>query len=130
MLLVHHIINCHPIEYNSNPRRNIFTAITQLSLVLIFEPAKVWCLGFLNWFGFFDLCFFRSPVVIILSLFSLIYGIYFLFFPFHFANLTEAKHINIAWLRSIGASITGLLFIGIFNTKGLLLWTRLSDVSV
>tara|TARA_B100000945_G_scaffold242392_1_gene198517 strand:+ start:269 stop:652 length:384 start_codon:yes stop_codon:yes gene_type:complete len=51
--------------------------------------------------------------LLILSLFSLIYGIYFLFFPFHFANLTEAKHINIAWLRSIGASITGLLFIGI-----------------
>ena len=51
--------------------------------------------------------------LLILSLFSLIYGIYFLFFPFHFANLTEAKYINIAWLRSIGASITGLLFIGI-----------------
>ena len=50
--------------------------------------------------------------LLILSLFSLIYGIYFLFFPLNFALLTNAEITNIAWLRNIGASITGLLFIG------------------
>ena len=52
--------------------------------------------------------------LLVLSLFSLIYGVYFLFFPYSFANLTAADKINIAWLRNIGASITGLLFIGLF----------------
>ena len=60
--------------------------------------------------------------LLILSLFSLIYGVYFLFFPFNFVDLTEAKYTNIAWLRNIGAAITGLLFIGLFsiylNPKG------------
>ena len=51
--------------------------------------------------------------LLVLSFFSLIYGIYFLFFPFHFVNITVAEDINIAWLRNIGASITGLLFIGL-----------------
>ena len=51
--------------------------------------------------------------LLVLSLFSLIYGVYFLFFPFNFVVLTEADKINIAWLRNIGASITGLLFIGL-----------------
>ena len=51
--------------------------------------------------------------LLVLSLFSLIYGFYFLFFPFNFATLTQADHINIAWLRNIGASITGLLFFGL-----------------
>jgi len=51
--------------------------------------------------------------LLVLSLFSLIYGIYFLFFPFHFVSITVAEEINIAWLRNIGASITGLLFIGL-----------------
>ncbi len=51
--------------------------------------------------------------LLFLSLFSLIYGIYFLLFPYNFANLTEANYINIAWLRNIGASITGLLFLGL-----------------
>ena len=49
-----------------------------------------------------------------ISIFSLIYGVYFLFFPFNFVSITAAEQINIAWLRNIGASITGLLFIGLF----------------
>ena len=52
--------------------------------------------------------------LLVLSIFSLIYGVYFLFFPFNFVNITAAEEINIAWLRNIGASITGLLFIGLF----------------
>ena len=52
--------------------------------------------------------------LLVLSLFSLIYGVYFLFYPFSFVSLTEANDINVAWLRNIGASITGLLFIGLF----------------
>ena len=52
--------------------------------------------------------------LLILSIFSLIYGIYFLFFPLNFVSITAAEEINIAWLRNIGASITGLLFIGLF----------------
>ena len=51
--------------------------------------------------------------LLVLSLFSLIYGLYFLFFPYNFVNLTEANQINVAWLRNIGASITGLLFLGL-----------------
>ena len=51
--------------------------------------------------------------LLILSIFSLIYGVYFLFFPFNFVNITSAEETNIAWLRNIGASITGLLFIGL-----------------
>ena len=51
--------------------------------------------------------------LLILSIFSLIYGIYFLFFPLNFVSITSAEEINIAWLRNIGASITGLLFIGL-----------------
>ena len=51
--------------------------------------------------------------LLVLSIFSLIYGVYFLFFPSNFVNLTAAEETNIAWLRNIGASITGLLFIGL-----------------
>ena len=60
--------------------------------------------------------------ILFLSIFSLIYGIYFLFFPYSFVNLTVAETNNIAWLRNLGGAITGLLFIGLFmiflNTKG------------
>ncbi len=52
--------------------------------------------------------------LLLLSFFSLIYGVFFLIFPFNFVVLTEAEFTNIAWLRSIGAAITGLLFIGLF----------------
>ena len=52
--------------------------------------------------------------LLILSIFSLIYGVYFLLFPYNFVRITAAEEINIAWLRNIGASITGLLFIGLF----------------
>ena len=51
--------------------------------------------------------------LLILSIFSLIYGVYFLIFPLNFVIITDAQEINIAWLRNIGASITGLLFIGL-----------------
>ena len=51
--------------------------------------------------------------LLVLSIFSLIYGVYFLFFPLNFVSMTAAEEINIAWLRNIGASITGLLFIGL-----------------
>ena len=51
--------------------------------------------------------------LLILSIFSLIYGVYFLIFPLNFVIITDAEEINIAWLRNIGASITGLLFIGL-----------------
>jgi len=51
--------------------------------------------------------------LLVLSIFSLIYGVYFLVFPFNFVNITNAEEINVAWLRNIGASITGLLFIGL-----------------
>ena len=52
--------------------------------------------------------------LLVLSIFSLIYGVYFLFFPYNFVGITAAEEVNIAWLRNIGASITGLLFIGLF----------------
>ncbi len=51
--------------------------------------------------------------LLILSIFSLIYGVFFLFFPYSFVLITSAQEINVAWLRNIGASITGLLFIGL-----------------
>ena len=51
--------------------------------------------------------------LLVLSIFSLVYGVYFLLFPFNFVNITSAEETNIAWLRNIGASITGLLFIGL-----------------
>ncbi len=60
--------------------------------------------------------------ILFISIFSLIYGIYFLFFPYSFVNLTVAEKTNIAWLRNLGGAITGLLFVGLFmiylNTKG------------
>ena len=37
----------------------------------------------------------------------------FFFAPNFFAEITEADKINIAWLRNIGASISGLLFVGL-----------------
>tara|TARA_Y100000768_G_C23781002_1_gene587987 strand:+ start:104 stop:487 length:384 start_codon:yes stop_codon:yes gene_type:complete len=52
--------------------------------------------------------------ILVLSFFSLFYGLYFLFFPYNFAALTNAEDTNIAWLRNIGGSITGLLFFGLF----------------
>ncbi|MDC2992460.1 hypothetical protein OAZ22_02085, partial [Pelagibacteraceae bacterium] len=51
--------------------------------------------------------------ILILSIFSLLYGVYFLFFPYNFATLTNAEDTNIAWLRNIGGAITGLLFFGL-----------------
>ena len=60
--------------------------------------------------------------ILFLSIFSLIYGIYFLIFPYSFVILTVAENTNIAWLRNLGGAITGLLFIGLLmiylNTKG------------
>jgi hypothetical protein len=55
---------------------------------------------------------FRSSLILI-ALFSLIYGLIFLLIPNFFVELSEAKQINVAWLRNIGASITGVLFLGL-----------------
>ena len=47
-----------------------------------------------------------------ISILSLLYGILFLFLPYLFVDISVAKITNIAWLRSIGASIIGVLFFG------------------
>ena len=51
--------------------------------------------------------------LIFISLFSLLYGLLFFFIPHFCADLTKAEHTNIAWLRNVGASICGLLFLGL-----------------
>ncbi|MDC0232429.1 hypothetical protein OAJ95_00695 [Pelagibacteraceae bacterium] len=51
--------------------------------------------------------------LIAISIFSLLYGLVFFLTPNFFAEITEADKINIAWLRNIGASIAGVLFIGL-----------------
>ena len=51
--------------------------------------------------------------LLVISIFSLFYGLVFFLTPNFFANLTDAETINIAWLRNIGASICGLLFLGL-----------------
>ena len=49
----------------------------------------------------------------IIAIFSLLYGLIFFFAPYYFAELTQAETTNIAWLRNIGASICGVLFLGL-----------------
>ena len=51
--------------------------------------------------------------LLLISIFSLLYGLVFSFAPFYFAELTQAEPTNIAWLRNIGASICGVLFLGL-----------------
>ena len=51
--------------------------------------------------------------LIFISLFSLLYGLVFFFTPSFFINLTQAETTNLAWLRNIGASICGVLFLGL-----------------
>ena len=51
--------------------------------------------------------------LLLISIFSLFYGLFFLFIPNIFADLTQAETTNLAWLRNIGASISGVLFIGL-----------------
>ena len=51
--------------------------------------------------------------LILISLFSLIYGLVFFMAPNFFAEITQAEKTNIAWLRNIGASISGVLFVGL-----------------
>ena len=51
--------------------------------------------------------------LLLISIFSLLYGLVFSFIPYFFAELTQAEHTNIAWLRNIGASICGVLFLGL-----------------
>ena len=51
--------------------------------------------------------------LLLISIFSLIYGLVFSFAPYFFAELTQAEPTNIAWLRNIGASICGVLFLGL-----------------
>ena len=54
----------------------------------------------------------RSSLIFI-ALFSLIYGLVFLIIPNFFVELTQAEPVNVAWLRNIGASISGVLFLGL-----------------
>ena len=51
--------------------------------------------------------------LLLISIFSLLYGLVFFFAPNFFAELTLAEPTNIAWLRNIGASICGILFLGL-----------------
>jgi len=51
--------------------------------------------------------------LLLISIFSLLYGLVFSFAPYFFAELTQAETTNIAWLRNIGASICGVLFLGL-----------------
>ena len=51
--------------------------------------------------------------LITISVFSLLYGLVFLLTPNFFAEMTRADKTNIAWLRNIGAAISGVLFIGL-----------------
>jgi hypothetical protein len=51
--------------------------------------------------------------LLLISIFSLLYGLVFFFSPYFFAELTLAEPTNIAWLRNIGASICGVLFLGL-----------------
>ena len=51
--------------------------------------------------------------LLLISIFSLLYGLVFSFAPYFFAELTQADPTNIAWLRNIGASICGVLFFGL-----------------
>ena len=51
--------------------------------------------------------------LLLISIFSLLYGLVFFFAPYFFAELTMAEPTNIAWLRNIGASICGVLFLGL-----------------
>ena len=51
--------------------------------------------------------------LVLISIFSLLYGLVFFLAPNFFAEITEAEKTNIAWLRNIGASISGVLFIGL-----------------
>ena len=51
--------------------------------------------------------------LIAISIFSLLYGLVFFLTPNFFAEITRADKTNIAWLRNIGAAISGVLFIGL-----------------
>ena len=51
--------------------------------------------------------------LIAISIFSLLYGLMFFLTPNYFAEITETDKTNIAWLRNIGASISGVLSIGL-----------------
>ena len=51
--------------------------------------------------------------LLLISIFSLLYGLVFSFAPYFFAELTQAEATNIAWLRNMGASISGVLFVGL-----------------
>ena len=51
--------------------------------------------------------------LVLISIFSLLYSFIFFFAPNFFAEITEAEKTNIAWLRNIGAAISGVLFIGL-----------------
>lgn len=71
--------------------------------------------------------------MLLISLISLFYGSIFLFYPNLFIDFSEASSTNIAWLRNMGASIVGLLFIGCFNicykTRGKLTLLKIITVT-
>ena len=52
---------------------------------------------------------------LIIAIISLVYGFIFLITPNWFVDFSMAEDTNIAWLRSIGSSIIGLLFFGCFS---------------
>ena len=51
--------------------------------------------------------------LLLISIFSLLYGLVFSFAPYFFFFFSQAEPTNIAWLRNIGASICGVLFLGL-----------------
>jgi len=63
--------------------------------------------------------------LILISIFSLFYGLVFFFKPYFFAEITHADTTNIAWLRNIGASICGVLFLSlllVYKSPFIKLW--------
>ena len=51
--------------------------------------------------------------LLLISIFSLLYGLVFFFSPYFFSELILAEPINIAWFSNIGAFICGVLFLGL-----------------
>ena len=49
----------------------------------------------------------------LISIFSLLYVLVFFFTPNFFAEITQADKTNLAWLRNIVTSISGVLFVGL-----------------
>ena len=73
--------------------------------------------------------------LIAISIFSLLYGLVFFLTPNFFAEITRADKTNIAWLRNIGAAITGKgdstgyfgCSSGVYNSDNTSAWQTTSD---